>query len=135
MGPLAGAELGQSINKARRLWPVVGVFESGGSSSESEVWADADQLAQAMNRTAHYRWTVRLRDPPTSTACYRRYPTSTRSSNPEAGSAGDIYYEWINGAGPARRLHHQVLHLLVIASSSSPAGATLKMTHGVQPGH
>jgi len=63
-GRYAGAELGESLKKARREWKVVGVFESGGSSAESEIWADADQLAQAMNRTSGYSsMTVRLRDP------------------------------------------------------------------------
>ncbi len=64
VGRYVGAELGQTIKKARRDWNIVGVFEAGGSSSESEIWADVEQLAQAMNRTSGYSsMTVRLRDP------------------------------------------------------------------------
>jgi putative ABC transport system permease protein len=61
-GRYVGAELGQSIRKARREWHVVGVFESGGSALESEIWADADQLAQANNRVGYSSLTVRLKD-------------------------------------------------------------------------
>jgi ABC-type antimicrobial peptide transport system permease subunit len=56
-----GAALGQSINKARRQWPVVGVFSASGSAFESEIWGDADQIAQAMNRSGYSSMTVRLR--------------------------------------------------------------------------
>ena len=62
-GRYLGAELGQSIHKARRDWAVVGVFTSGGSASESEVWGDVDQLGQAMNRPGYSSMTVRLRSP------------------------------------------------------------------------
>tara|TARA_B110000444_G_C18802326_1_gene578082 strand:+ start:225 stop:1391 length:1167 start_codon:yes stop_codon:yes gene_type:complete len=35
-----GLELGSSINLRQIDWTIVGIFESGGSSYESEVWAD-----------------------------------------------------------------------------------------------
>jgi putative ABC transport system permease protein len=53
-GRYAGAVLGKALHKARRDWDVVGVFEAGGSSFESEIWADYEQLAQAVNRTSGY---------------------------------------------------------------------------------
>jgi ABC-type lipoprotein release transport system permease subunit len=62
-GRYAGAELGQSIRKARRDWAVVGVFSSGGSAAESEIWGDVDQIGQAMNRSGFSSVTVRLRSP------------------------------------------------------------------------
>ncbi len=62
-GRYKGAEIGQSISKARRDWQVVGVFESGGSGSESEIWADADQLIDASHRTGYSTMTMKLRNP------------------------------------------------------------------------
>lgn len=62
-GRYVGAELGKSIFKARRAWQVVGVFSSDGAGFDSEIWADADQIGQAMNRQGYSSMTVRLRAP------------------------------------------------------------------------
>jgi ABC-type antimicrobial peptide transport system permease subunit len=60
-GRYKGAVMGQSISMARRQWQVVGVFESGGSGFESEIWADADQIADAGRRLGYSTMTVKLR--------------------------------------------------------------------------
>src|SRR5205823_10683529 len=44
-----------------RQWQVVGVFESAGSGFESEVWADADQIADASHRTGYSTMTMKLK--------------------------------------------------------------------------
>lgn len=50
-GRFAGVELGDSFElRKNRPLKVVGVFESGGSSLESEVWADADTVRSAFGR-------------------------------------------------------------------------------------
>lgn len=59
-GRYAGAELGEVIGFGRNRWRVVGIFESGGSSFESEVWADAQDLANDARRLNPYSG-VRLR--------------------------------------------------------------------------
>lgn len=60
-GRTAGAELGGALRFGRRTWPVVGIFAAGGSAFESEIWADADQLAAALQRPAWSSLTARLR--------------------------------------------------------------------------
>jgi ABC-type lipoprotein release transport system permease subunit len=62
-GRYTGAEVGQSITIARRQWQVVGAFEAGGAAFESEIWADADQIADAARRTGFSTMTVRLKSP------------------------------------------------------------------------
>jgi ABC-type antimicrobial peptide transport system permease subunit len=62
-GRYKGADLGQAISIARRQWQVVGVFESAGSGFESEVWADADQIADASHRTGYSTMAVKLKSP------------------------------------------------------------------------
>ena len=62
-GRYKGAEVGQSITIARRQWQVVGAFEAGGAAFESEIWADADQIADAARRTGYSTMTVRLKSP------------------------------------------------------------------------
>jgi putative ABC transport system permease protein len=50
-GQFKGLELGQRFEiKKNRTGEVVGVFESGGSSFESEIWADADVARAAFGR-------------------------------------------------------------------------------------
>ena len=60
-GRIKGIELGQSFDiKKNRPVSVVGVFESGGSAYESEVWVDRELLRQAYGRQGIVS-TVRVR--------------------------------------------------------------------------
>ncbi len=60
VGRYAGAALGDTIAFGRGQWRVVGVFEANGSSFESEVWADARELANDAKRLYPYSG-IRLR--------------------------------------------------------------------------
>jgi putative ABC transport system permease protein len=51
----AGLDLNAEIPVGRYRWPVVGIFEAGGSSSESEIWTDAAVLQAAYNRGDTYQ--------------------------------------------------------------------------------
>jgi putative ABC transport system permease protein len=46
----AGLEVGSSIQVGQEKWPVVGVFETAGGLSESEIWVDAAVLQPAYRR-------------------------------------------------------------------------------------
>lgn len=50
VGRYPGCQLGESLRFGRRSWAVVGVFEAGGSSFESEVWGDVHSLQEDNNR-------------------------------------------------------------------------------------
>ena len=45
--------IGDSIWIGKGPWRVVGIFDSGGSAHESEVWADINQLASDLDRTIY----------------------------------------------------------------------------------
>lgn len=47
----AQANLGDQIWIAKGNWTVVGIFDSGGSAHDSEIWADINQLASDYDRT------------------------------------------------------------------------------------
>ncbi len=53
-GRYQGAQLGEELEFGRGRWQVVGVFESNGSSFESEVWVDVRELANDAKRTIPY---------------------------------------------------------------------------------
>ena len=58
----ANTGIGQQIRFAQREWTVVGVFDSGGSGFDSEVWGDAEQLMQAFRRNVYSAIVARLAD-------------------------------------------------------------------------
>jgi putative ABC transport system permease protein len=102
-GRYAGAELGSELAFGRRRWHVVGILESGGSSFESEVWADARELASDATRPFPYSG-VRLKIAPGAdraalVARIEGDPRFALQAKPEvdyyreqAESAGTLYY-------------------------------------------
>lgn len=61
----AGLTVGNTINLGTVRWQVVGVFDAGGSSFDSEIWADAHLIGPAYNRpdTLFQSVTVHLASP------------------------------------------------------------------------
>jgi putative ABC transport system permease protein len=55
-----GLEVGSAITLGRVDWAVVGVFDTGGSVSESEIWTDSRVLQDAYRRGTSYQ-SVRVR--------------------------------------------------------------------------
>ena len=47
---LNNVDIGQSITVGHNTWHIVGLFEAGGSSLESELWMDGDLLQSAFHR-------------------------------------------------------------------------------------
>jgi putative ABC transport system permease protein len=56
----AGAGLGQRLELGKRAFEVVGLFETGGTAYDSEVWGDADVIGETFRRRGGFS-TVRLR--------------------------------------------------------------------------
>ncbi len=54
--------IGDSIWIGKGAWQVVGIFDSGGSAHESEVWADINQLASDFDRTTYSSVLIRATD-------------------------------------------------------------------------
>lgn len=94
-GRYKGALLGQSIRIARRDWQVVGVFDAEGSGFESEVWGDADQIADAAHRIGYSQLTVRLKSP-SELGALRATVDADPRYNLEA-KREDRYYEEASG--------------------------------------
>ncbi|UCC45042.1 MAG: ABC transporter permease, partial [Candidatus Zixiibacteriota bacterium] len=58
-----GCGLGETVRFGMRDWTVVGLIEAGGSSFESELWGDVDQLMDAFQRPVYSSFTMQLADP------------------------------------------------------------------------
>ncbi len=57
----AGLGVGQTLSFRGSDWTIVGVFDTGGDSHESELWADAESVQSAFNRTGFSSVLVQLR--------------------------------------------------------------------------
>ena len=58
----AGVDVGASLRFAGRDWLIVGRYDSGRSGFDSEIWGDAEQMAQAFRRLAFSVVVFRLAD-------------------------------------------------------------------------
>lgn len=56
-------EVGKDLRLAGINWKIVGIFEAGNTSFNSEVWADAEPLIQALRRTTFSSVTVTIPTP------------------------------------------------------------------------
>ncbi len=61
-GNFQGTGLGESLRFAQRDWRVVGVFDSGKTGFDSELWGDAEQLMAAFRRNAYSTVVFKLAD-------------------------------------------------------------------------
>jgi putative ABC transport system permease protein len=62
----AGLDLGNTLKLGDNLWTIVGVFETGGTIAESELWCDVGVLAPAYKRGNTYQAVYVRLDAPSS---------------------------------------------------------------------
>jgi putative ABC transport system permease protein len=115
----AGARLGSEIEFGRRRWRVVGIFDSGGTAFDSEIWADVTDVQDDTRRDGYSG--VRLRVAPGSDAqaLVRRIDADGRftlEARPEVA-----YYR--EQAETASALYVLVLTLSVIMATGAVFGA------------
>jgi putative ABC transport system permease protein len=105
-----GCSIGSNLRLGRRAWKVVGVFEAGGSSFESEVWGDVHNLQDDSRRGSLYN-SVRLKlAPGADTAALIRRIADDPRINLQAQTESDYYSEQSAVASQLR-----VLGMLVAA--------------------
>mgnify|MGYP001292082916 CR=1 FL=1 len=123
-----GLELGGSVRFAGRDWPVVGVFDGGGSGFDSELWADADVLRQSFRRASYSSVIVRLLDPAQAQAFADRVREDPRLPL-QAKSEREFYAE--QSETLSRFIKILGLTLTVIFSIGAVIGATITMQSAV----
>lgn len=128
-GRYVGAELGADLEFGRGTWKVVGVFESGGTSFESEVWVDARELAADARRPVPYSG-LRLRVAPGAdmAALARRIDDDTRFAL-EATPERDYYAKQ---AESANVFYWIVVGLALLAGIGATFGAANTLYAAVQ---
>jgi putative ABC transport system permease protein len=128
-GRYRGAQLGETLEFGRGRWKVVGLFASGGSSFESEVWVDARELANDAKRTLPYSsFRIRVADGADAGALARRIEDDPRHAL-EAKPEIDYYAEQ---AESANTLYVLVVGLALLAGVGAVFGATNTLYAAVQ---
>jgi ABC-type antimicrobial peptide transport system permease subunit len=128
-GRYEGADVGQLIGFGRGRWKVVGVFESEGSSFESEVWVDATDLANDSRRIAPYsgvRLTAR------SPADLERLRTRIDADPRYALEASPEPEYYAKQSETATSLYFLVTAIAVLAGTGAGFGAANTMYASVQ---
>jgi putative ABC transport system permease protein len=128
-GRYAGAAVGETLKFGRGTWKVVGRFESGGDSFESEVWADVRELARDAKRPMPYSG-FRLRAEPGTDldALVRRIDDEPRWAL-EAQRETEYYAEQSESADA---LYLIVIGLAVLSGIGAICGATNTLYASVQ---
>jgi len=63
-----GTGLGETLHFAQRDWVVVGIFDSGKTGFDSEIWGDNEQMMAAFRRNAYSTIVFRLNDASATTS-------------------------------------------------------------------
>lgn len=129
VGRYEGARLGEVMPFGRGRWRVVGIMDGGGSSFESEIWADARELANDAHRPFPYSG-VRLRLAPGADAAtlIRRIEDDPRYAL-EAEPETEYYAEQ---AKSSRSLYFLLVILAVPVGIAAGLGAANTMFAAVQ---
>ena len=77
----AGLSLGAAVKSGQITWTVVGLFETGGTVSETEVWADARILQGAYRRGNTYQSVLVTLESPDAYAAFEEWLTSNPKAN------------------------------------------------------
>jgi ABC-type lipoprotein release transport system permease subunit len=115
----AGARLGSQIAFGRRQWTVVGVFESGGTAFDSEIWADVADVQDDTRRTGYSGVRLTVAPGTDRTALVRRIEGDGRftlEAKPEVA-----YYR--EQAESANALYILVMTLAVVMGTGAVFGA------------
>lgn len=72
------ANIGDSMWIGKGSWTVVGIFDAAGSSHDSEIWGDVNQLAADFDRTTYASVLIRATDPVAADALKNRVADDQR---------------------------------------------------------
>src|SRR5689334_4376292 len=98
-----GTGLGQTVQLGRRSVTVVGVFDAGGSSFDSEIWGSVNDVADAFDRSGYSSALVRAESVATRDQLVGRIEAEQRLKL-EAKPEVKYYEEQTSASGPIKSL-------------------------------
>jgi len=120
----AGANVGDTMDFAKGQWKVVGVFDSGGTAYDSEIWGDVNQIAVDFDRQGGYASAyLRATDPVAADALVHRVSDDQRLKL--EGTLETEYYEKQTSSGGAIKFIGIVVAVIMAIGSSFAAMNTM----------
>ncbi|MGA2965994.1 MAG: ABC transporter permease [Terriglobales bacterium] len=120
----SGANVGDTMDFAKGQWKVVGVFDSGGTSYDSEIWGDVNQIAVDFDRQGAYSAVyLRATDPIAADALKHRVSDDQRLKLD--GTLETEYYEKQTSSGGAIEFIGMVVAVIMAIGSSFAAMNTM----------
>jgi putative ABC transport system permease protein len=120
----SGANVGDTMDFAKGQWKVVGVFDSGGTAYDSEIWGDVNQVAADFNRQGGYASAyLRATDAVAADALKNRVSDDQRLKL--EGSLETEYYEKQTSSGGAIKFIGTVVAIIMAIGSSFAAMNTM----------
>lgn len=120
----SGTNVGDTIDFAKGQWKVVGVFDSGGTAYDSEIWGDVNQIAVDFDRQGGYASVyLRATDAVAADALKNRVSDDQRLKL--EGSLETEYYEKQTSSGGAIKFIGMVVAVIMAIGSSFAAMNTM----------
>ena len=120
----SGANVGDTMDFAKGQWKVVGVFDSGGTAYDSEIWGDVNQIAVDFDREGGYASVyLRATDPIAAEALKNRVSDDQRLKL--EGTLETEYYEKQTSSGGAIKFIGIVVAIIMAIGSSFAAMNTM----------
>jgi len=120
----SGANVGDTMDFAKGQWKVVGVFDSGGTAYDSEIWGDVNQIAVDFDRQGGYASVyLRATDPVSADALKNRVSDDQRLKL--EGTLETEYYEKQTSSGGAIKFIGTVVAIIMAIGSSFAAMNTM----------
>ena len=86
-----GLSVGSAVQSGQVTWTVVGIFDTGGSVAETEMWCDARVLQGAYRRGNSYQSVLARLDSPESYDTFKNWLTSNPQANVSVRREVDYY--------------------------------------------
>ena len=112
----AHSNIGDTMDFGKGSWKVVGVFDAGGSASESEVWGDVNQMASDFDRQGGFSSAyLRATDPIAADALKNRVSDDQRLKL-EGFNETDYYAKQTSSGAPIKVIGIVVGFIMAIGS-------------------
>jgi putative ABC transport system permease protein len=89
----AGLNIGDAIRAGQTTWNVVGIFDTGGTVAETEIWCDVRVLQGAYRRGNSYQSVLAKLDSPASFDTFKDWLTSNPQVDVQIKRESDYYAE------------------------------------------
>jgi putative ABC transport system permease protein len=89
----SGLRVGETFKSGQTQWPVVGIFDSGGTAAETEIWCDVRALQGAFRRGNSYQSVLAKLESPASFDTIKDWLSSNPQVDVDVKRESDYYLE------------------------------------------